>query len=586
MKKRPIEMDSIYIEELLKKDVLDVAALYRVSSPGQVKGDDEVPIPAQQNAALKLCSSKKWNLVKEFDEPGVSAYRKSAKNRDVIHDVIREAKNGTFKVLLVFRANRLSRLEAEYPMILKDLKRFGVIVWEIARDKRLTPITHEEALTTYLDGWFAEGESRSISTNVKNGIVTAVTSGKRAGVFCCYGFEVKERYIDTSGRKPKMRSVFGINEKEADIIERLVEFYENGHGSKYTAQILNAEGYRTSQNAEWSSSYIRRILRNPAIAGIFLFRIDGKDPRRIHSYKDLYDPAYYVHKDNNGNYITDPNLTIIQVERWFNLMKIMDSLSNGKHINSNATKKYLLTGSTKCGYCGRSMVAVTHSEQYQKKDGTFSIYDKSAYRCTSHTLGLTCTGPYQIKISKIEQAFYEELELFFERFDPEVLVIKTENDIETINSIKNRIKQYERELSKAKSLKSKWLNELDEYFIRNGNYILSKENIAAKIAEQEEKIKEIADALMKQKKLLDSEVNKKKNLVTLSLVIPTWYKEFKDRSIEVQNKLLGNILSEVIVYRDRIDVNFSFDTNALANYNTNDSDNNECINIQKTVYLA
>lgn len=582
MQKKIRQIDIEHVNKLLNTPGLETAALYRVSSPGQVNGDEEVPIPAQQKAAKELCKAKNWNLDagKEFVEPGVSAFRNSAMNRDVIHDVIKEAKKGTFKVLLVFRHNRLSRLEAEYPWILKKLFKYGIIVWEIARDKRLTPLTHEEALTTYIDGWLAEGESRSISLNVRNGILAKVTSGQRVGGCSGYGFEIKERYIDDSGKKPKMRSIFGINTEEALIIEKMVMMYEDGHGSTFIAKKLNSDGDRTRSGSEWNSQYIRRILRNPGIAGIYLYRIDGKDPRRIHSYKDLYDPAYYVHKDKEGNYITDPELTIIQLDRWFNLMKIMDELSTGKHINGQATKIHLLSGFTRCGYCNNSMSAITASERYKKKDGTYSIYDKSAYRCNSRSIGLSCDGPYQININKVNKAFYAHLELFFNHFDPEALISNTEDEAQNINEIKKNIKKLERELAKTEHLKKKWLNELDEYFTRNGDYILSKDNIAAKITEQETKIDILNNNLSQLKKALDSEINKKHNVITLAKVIPKWYEGFKDKPIEVQNKLLRHILTGVTIYRDAIDVEFSLNIAQMSKYKTK---NNHFVNVRKTI---
>lgn len=584
MPKKLRQIDMEYVNRLLNTPGLEAASLYRVSSPSQVNGDEEVPIPAQQKAAKELCKAKNWNLNKdkEFVEPGISAFRNSAMDRDVIHDVIREAKKGTFKILLVFRHNRLSRLEAEYPWILKELLKHDVIVWEIARDKRLTPITHEEALTTYIDGWMAEGESRSISINTRNGILTKVTSGQRASGPSSYGFEVKHRYIDDSGKKPKMRSVYGINIEEANIIEIMVKMYEDGHGSKYIAKTLNSNGYRTRTGSEWNSQYIRRILRNPGIAGIYLYRIDGKDPRKVHSYKDLYDPAYYIHKDKEGNYVTDPELTIIQVDRWFNLMKIMDKLGTGKHINSQATQVHLLTGFTKCGYCGKSMSAITASEQYKKKDGTYSIYDKSGYRCNSHAIGLSCDGPYQIKISKINNAFYAHLEMFFNNFDPEALISSTEDETHQINKIKSDIKKTEKELTKTEHLKTRWLNELDEYFMRNGDYILSKDNIAAKITEQETKIDKLNNELSQLKKRLDTEIYKKHNLITLSKVVPKWYDDFKDKPVKVQNKLLRHILTSVTIYRDAIDVEFSLNIAQMAKYKTKED---HLVNIRQTIHF-
>lgn len=584
MRKKSEIVNLEYVNRLLNTFMLEVAALYRVSSPGQVNGEDDVvPIPAQKTAAEKLCESKKWNLVKEFIEPGVSAFRNSAMDRDVIHDVITDAKKGTFKILLVFKHTRLSRLEAEYPWILKELKKYGVIVWEIAQNRRLTPIAHAEALTAYIDGWMAEGESRNISENTRNGIISKLSKKQRFGGFTGYGFEIKERYIDNSGKKPKMRSIIGISEKESKIIEILVQMYERGHGSKYAAKQLNSNGYRTRSGAEWNSQYIRRILRNPAIAGIYLFRIDGQNPNRIHNYKDLYDPAYFILKDDEGNYITDPQLTIIQFERWFNLMKIMDSLSTGKHINGSATQIHLLTGFTRCGYCGRSMSAITASEQYQKKDGTYSIYDKSAYRCNGHTLGLNCNGPYQVNINKVNKAFYTHLELFFNNFDPEALICNTEEENKNINDIKKRIRRVEKELTKTERLKTNWLDELDEYFIREGDYILSKDNIANKINEQETKINQLSIELSELKKMLDSEISKKQNLIKLSKIIPKWYESFKDRPVEVQNQLLRNILSEVIIYRDTIEVVYSLNIAQMAKYQT--ANDNHSVIICKTIQI-
>ena len=82
---------------------------------------------------------------------------------------------------------------------------------------------------------------------------------------------------------------------------------------------------------------------------------------------------------------------------------------------------------------------------------------------------------------------------------------------------------------------------------------------------------------------MDAEINKRQNIRNLSKIIPRWYGEFKDKPIEVQNKMLQHILDEVIIYRDKIDIVYSINVAQMAKYKSSD---NQFVNICKTVELA
>src|SRR5665647_3984 len=361
-------------------------------------------------------------------------------------------------MLLVFKNSRLSRREAEYPWILQELKKYGVTVWEISRNKQLTPNTHEEKFLTYMDGWLAEGESLSISTQTRAGkLAKAYKGGKTGGTPSC-GFEISDWIIEKGKKnRPKTYAVWGINARKARMIMQMVEMYEQGHGAKYIAKQLNSNNLLKRSGGEWSASNIRHILRNPALAGISMYRIDGKITQRTHQYKDLYDPAYYVHKDDDGNYITNESLVVVPLSRWLNLMNIMAERPLAGYINPNRKQTYLLSGFLRCGYCGRSMTGITASEEYHKKDGTVSIYSKSGYRCNGKTAGTKCTGPTQISINKIDDVLYYELESFFSNFDPQSLLRDMdENSREELNQLKIELKNADRSLKKSETIKTKW----------------------------------------------------------------------------------------------------------------------------------
>lgn len=563
-----------------------VLPLYRVSNPSQIKEASDVPIPAQQDMAKILCSNKvNWVIVDEIVEPGVSAFRNSALDRDVLQEVLKCARQKTFDVLLIYKSSRLSRREEEYPDIIAKLARYDVIVWEVDRDKRLTPLNHDEALTTYIDGWQANGESENISAQTRAGKISKALRGGFPGGSRGYGFEVIDKIVTQFRGKAKIEAVWGIQPKEAELINKMVEFYEMGHGSKYIARILNEQGYRTRNGAEWHSQYIRRILRNPAIAGISLYRIDGIDPRRIHCYKDLYDPSYHVVKNEKGEYISDPKLTIIEQDRWFRLQNILDTNKIGTHQNPNPNNRLLLSGFIICGYCGRKMSGVTASETYKKKDGTTSIYNKTAYRCASQIIGLTCDGPYQIKNTKIDDLFYIELEDFFSHFDPESLLIESEEDmVKDLAGLNNQAREVEKSLIKVGRIKERWLNELDELFSRNGDYILSKSDIMNRIGEQDLKLKSLTQEKQEIQRQMDSVRQKRQSVNTLSKVIPQWYDEFVKQPLYVQNQLLRHIIDKVVLFRDHIEINYKIDVNTIADRNNGAA--TAYLDIQKTINLA
>lgn len=75
-----------------------VYCLYRVSTKGQVERDD---IPMQRQVCHEYAQRQGWNITKEFYEKGVSGFKVSAKDRDAVQEIQRDAAQGSFDILLV-----------------------------------------------------------------------------------------------------------------------------------------------------------------------------------------------------------------------------------------------------------------------------------------------------------------------------------------------------------------------------------------------------------------------------------------------------------------------------------------------------
>ena len=66
-----------------------------------------------------MCSPRKWARlsVRSFLKKGVSGFKVSADNRDVIHDLKTAALGKEFDILFVFMFDRIGRIDDETPFI-------------------------------------------------------------------------------------------------------------------------------------------------------------------------------------------------------------------------------------------------------------------------------------------------------------------------------------------------------------------------------------------------------------------------------------------------------------------------------------
>ena len=67
--------------------------------------------------------------MREFSEKGVSGFKVSAKDRDAIQEIQRDAAMKKFDVLLVFMFDRLGRKENETPFVVEWFVNNGIEVW-------------------------------------------------------------------------------------------------------------------------------------------------------------------------------------------------------------------------------------------------------------------------------------------------------------------------------------------------------------------------------------------------------------------------------------------------------------------------
>ena len=141
-----------------------VRTLLRVSSKQQLHDDD---IPMQRAQAKQYIAGRPdWVFDKEYMEKAVSAYKNSVEEREVLQEILSDARERKFEVLLAYMSDRIGRQE-EYSFYVAALNRLGIEVWTI-RDGQLKTEDHIDKLLNYIRFWQNEGESKKTSVRVRD----------------------------------------------------------------------------------------------------------------------------------------------------------------------------------------------------------------------------------------------------------------------------------------------------------------------------------------------------------------------------------------------------------------------------------
>lgn len=214
-----------------------VYCLYRVSTLGQVEKDD---IPMQKQRCREFAAAQGWSIVRELSEKGVSGFKVSARDRDAIQEIQRDAVDGKFDILLVFMFDRLGRRDDETPFVVEWFVRNGIEVWSATEGQQRFD-NHVDKLMNYIRYWQASGESIKTSIRVKTRLGQMTEAGLYTGGTVPFGYHLEKR-----GRVNKRnREVcdLAIDEDEAEIVRLIFRKYvDEGYGAQRLCKYLHESG--------------------------------------------------------------------------------------------------------------------------------------------------------------------------------------------------------------------------------------------------------------------------------------------------------------------------------------------------------
>lgn len=404
----------------------------RVSTAEQA--DFGYSIDAQRQVIENYCQQHGYEFVGIYEDKGVSG--KSTEGRKALENLMNDAREGRFDLVLVWKTSRLARKQLDLLSIVSELGSLNVSFKSCTEN--FDTDSPSGKLLFQIMGGISEFERNTIVENVRMGMKQRAREGEWNG-----GIILGYNIVRTQGKNTKdIQSSLEINTQEAMIVQEIFELYASGKGLKAIVGTLNRKGYKTKKGNPFNVNGVRDILHNPTYTGKIRFNVreNWSEKRR---------------KGINPNpiIVDGKHEAIISEELWNKVQQIYSSKS-GKR-SKTFPGSFPLTGLLKCPMCGSGMVA--HHTSKIRKDG--SKYTVRYYNC----------GDYKNKGSSVcrsngIRADYAE-EYVFKKLAGIISNEKVLKDIITnLNSNrKNEIKPLEEELEYIQK-------QIDEVSLKSKKY--------------------------------------------------------------------------------------------------------------------
>ena len=498
-------------------------ALYtRVSTIEQ--SEEGYSIDEQERLLRSWAEKNNYEVYKCYSDRGISG--KDIKNRPALKELLKDAEEKKFDMVISWKINRISRKLADVLKIVDILEKNDITFKSYSEPFETdTPAGKMQFQMMALIGEFERG---TIAQNVKMGMCAKAKAGEWCGGRVL-GYDLVPVESQEGAKRRKNRLT--INEKEAEAVRFIFNEYVNGKGYKAITNQLNKLGYKTKKGNDFSVGSIREILTNPVYIGKVRYNV-----RQNWSEK--------IRRNINANPIITDGIhePIIEEGLWDKVQAIMES-KKGKP-SRIYDGEYPLTGILKCPKCGAGMVISRTTNKLA--DGTKK---RIAYYCCGawKNKGTSICNSNTIRVDKANEYVFNKLsELLSNEKMVETIVRNVNKERHNkINPAKKELERIDKELEKIDRKKTKLFEAYEEE-------VISKEEFK----ERKDELNKRAKSLQEEKEplivTLSDDVSEEIPYEFIKSILENFSKVLTESATrEQQKKLLHMIISEITINEAR-----------------------------------
>ena len=338
---------------------LRVAAYCRVST------DSEEQLTSYESQKKyytdKIMTNPAWTMAGIFADEGITGT--SAAKRPQFLRMIRQCRQKKIDLVLVKSISRFARNTVDCLNYVRALRELGIAI--LFEEQNINTLETDGELLLTLLGAVAQGESESISENVKWGKRQAMREGKAA-------IQYKRLYAFEKGEDGKPRII----PEQAEVVRQIYDSFLGGHSLRMIKDALEAKAVPTvTGGSEWSIAVIRGILQNEKYCGDVLqqksFVADCISHKHVRNVGQL---PMYLTQDHHEGIVSRDTFHAAKAEFARRNAGRAPSQKQAPTGRSCYSAKYALTGRLVCGECGTLYRRCVWSKRGQKK---------AVWRCAS-----------------------------------------------------------------------------------------------------------------------------------------------------------------------------------------------------------
>lgn len=234
------------------KDKLRAALYIRVST--RERALEGYSLDAQERTLTDFCKLKKHDIVGVYRDEGISA--KDIKHRPGMLQLLEDAKNNVFDIIVIWKLTRFSRNMADLMTACEDLDKRGISL--VSYSEAFDSTTPAGRMVRSMLGTVAQFEREVISENVLLGLYERAKQGNR---MCS---EILGYDLDG-------KDTFKINPVEAEYVAFVFNTYLERKNISEVAALAKAKNYRGKRGRIPCPGSIRVILTRPQYCGYNVF---------------------------------------------------------------------------------------------------------------------------------------------------------------------------------------------------------------------------------------------------------------------------------------------------------------------------
>ena len=522
-----------------------VYCLYRVSTKGQVEKDD---IPMQKQKCHEFAREHGWEILQEFSEKGVSGFKISAKDRDAIQEIQKDAAMGKFDILLVFMFDRLGRKEDETPFVVEWFSKNGIEVWSTVEGEQRFD-NHVDKLMNYIRYWQASGESLKTSVRVKTRLNQIVQEGRFRGGSVPYGYQLVKN--GRTGKRNRELYDIVVDPDEVKAIRTMFDLADRyGYGGRRISSELKAIGIINERTGEaFHYSTIQRILGNIMYVGILH---NGETKSEILPELQIITPEQFERVEK-GREQRNTEYEKKCEAAWAKRISLADG--SEEEVNrpprifpKRSGGKTLLSGNIYCAHCGGRMFASTAAKTHH-----VTLYGKPErvpiYKCYNRTQHRPCNGPSTYRAEKVDRIVETLIRSIFERTTDvnEKEFIKQQVSV-SAQQYQQKLKRAKADYAKASKELAKWENLMLDSI--EGTCVFTPEQVKKRM----DAVQVTLDGLTEEIEKLQDQAAQAKNTAEeiheQHQQLLSWAKMYDDASLDEKKVIASYIVKAVTVARN------------------------------------